>query len=58
MEVVGISNFRNNIKEYLEKAVEEQKEIIITRQSKKESAVLISLKKYNELTKGVDNKEK
>lgn len=56
MEVVGISNFRSNIKEYLEKAVDEDKEIIITRQAKKESAVLISLKKYNELTKRVDNK--
>ena len=45
MITVGTSNFRSNIKEYLEKATEE-------------NTVLISLEKYNELTKGVDSKDK
>lgn len=58
MLTVGTSNFRSNIKEYLEKAVEENTDIIITRKNNKSSAVLISLEKYNELTKGVDSKDK
>ena len=58
MITVGTSIFRNNVKEYLEKAVEEKTDVIITRKNNQASAVLISLEKYNELIKGVDNKEK
>ena len=58
MLTVGTSNFRSNIKEYLEKATEENIDIIITRKNNQASAVLISLEKYNELIKGVDNKDK
>ena len=58
MITVGTSNFRSNIKEYLEKATEENTDIIITRKNNQASAVLISLEKYNELTKGVDSKDK
>ena len=58
MLTVGTSNFRSNIKEYLEKATEENTDIIITRKNNQASAVLISLEKYNQLTKGVDSKEK
>ena len=58
MITVGTSNFRSNIKEYLEKATEENTDIIITRKNNQASAVLISLEKYNQLTKGVDSKDK
>ena len=58
MEVVGVTKFRCNLKDYLEKVTEEKTDIIIKRQNNQDSIVLISLEKYNELLKGVDNKEK
>jgi|UniRef100_UPI00311AEF29 prevent-host-death family protein len=58
MEVVGVTKFRCNLKDYLEKVTEEKTDIVIKRQNNQDSIVLISLEKYNELLKGVDNKEK
>lgn len=58
MEVVGVTKFRCNLKNYLEKVTEEKTDIVIKRQNNQDSIVLISLEKYNELLKGVDNKEK
>lgn len=58
MEVVGVTKFRCNLKDYLEKVTEEKTDIVIKRQNNQDSIVLISLEKYNELLKGVNNKEK
>ncbi len=58
MEVVGVTKFRCNLKDYLEKVTEEKTDIVIKRQNNQDSIVLISLEKYNELLRGVDNKEK
>lgn len=58
MITVGTSNFRCKIKEYLEKATEKNTDIIITRKNNQASAVLISLEKYNQLTKWFDSKDK
>lgn len=58
MEVVGVTKFRCNLKDYLEKVTEKKTDIVIKRQNNQDSIVLISLEKYNELLKGVDNKEK
>lgn len=58
MEVVGVTKFRCNLKDYFEKVTEEKTDIVIKRQNNQDSIVLISLEKYNELLKGVDNKEK
>ena len=58
MEVVGVTKFRCNLKDYLEKVTEEKTDIVIKRKNNQDSIVLISLEKYNELLKGVDNKEK
>ena len=57
---IGLNRWKDNYYgEYRpEKAVEENTDIIITRKNNKSSAVLISLEKYNQLTKGVDNKDK
>lgn len=58
MEVVGVTKFRCNLKNYFEKVTDEKIDIVIKRQNNQDSIVLISLEKYNELLKGVDNKEK
>ena len=58
MEVVGVTKFRCNLKRLLEKVTEKKTDIVIKRQNNQDSIVLISLEKYNELLKGVDNKEK
>lgn len=58
MEVIGVTKFRCNLKGYLEKVTEEKTDIVIKRQNNQDSIVLISLEKYNELLKEVDNKEK
>ncbi|WP_335943329.1 type II toxin-antitoxin system Phd/YefM family antitoxin [Fusobacterium polymorphum] len=58
MEVVGVTKFRCNLKDYFEKVTDEKIDIVIKRQNNQDSIVLISLEKYNELLKGVDNKEK
>lgn len=58
MEVVGVTKFRCNLKDYFEKVTDEKIDIVIKRQNNQDSIVLISLEKYNELLKRVDNKEK
>ena len=58
MEVIGVTKFRCNLKDYFEKVTDEKIDIVIKRQNNQESIVLISLEKYNELLRGVDNKEK
>ena len=58
MEVVGVTKFRCNLKDYFEKVTDEKIDIVIKRQNNQDSIVLISLEKYNELLNGVDNKEK
>ena len=58
MEVVGVTKFRCNLKDYFEKVTDEKIDIVIKRQNNQDSIVLISLEKYNELLRGVDNKEK
>ena len=58
MEIVGVTKFRCNLKDYFEKVTDEKIDIVIKRQNNQDSIVLISLEKYNELLKGVDNKEK
>lgn len=58
MEVVGVTKFRCNLKDYLEKVTDEKIDVVIKRQNNQDSIVLISLEKYNELLRGVDNKEK
>ncbi|WP_336012866.1 type II toxin-antitoxin system Phd/YefM family antitoxin [Fusobacterium polymorphum] len=58
MEVIGVTKFRCNLKDYFEKVTDEKIDIVIKRQNNQDSIVLISLEKYNELLRGVDNKEK
>ena len=58
MEVVGVTKFRCNLKDYFEKVTDEKIDIVIKRQNNQDSIVLISLEKYNELLKRADNKEK
>ena len=57
MITVGTSNFRSNIKN-IQKSNRRKYRYYNYEKNNQASAVLISLEKYNELTKGVDSKDK
>lgn len=54
MIVVNYTTLRNNLKEYCDKAIDEDEIIIITRKNKK-NVVLINFEKYNEMVKIIEN---
>lgn len=54
MIVVNYTTLRNNLKDYCNKATDENEIVIITRKNEKNVA-LINLEKYNEMVKIVEN---
>ena len=56
MLAVNYSTVRENLKNYFEKATDENETVIITRKNEK-NVVILSLEQYNELMKAVRNAE-
>lgn len=56
MLAVNYSTIRNNFKGYCDKATDEEETVIVTRKNEK-NIVLMSLEKYNTLTKALRNAE-
>jgi antitoxin YefM len=56
MLAVNYSTLRNNLKNYCDKATDENETVIITRKDEK-NVVIMSLDKYNALTKSARNAE-
>ena len=56
MLAVNYSTIRSNLKDYFDKATDENETVIVTRKDEK-NVVLISLEKYNELMRAVRNAE-
>ena len=56
MLAVNYSTIRSNLKDYCDKATDENETIIVTRKNEK-NVVLISLEQYNEMTRNVKNTE-
>ena len=56
MLAVNYSTIRNNLKDYCDKATDENEIIIVTRKDEK-NVVLISLEKYNEFIRNMNNAE-
>ena len=56
MVAVNYTTIRNNLKNYCDKATEENETIIVTRKNDK-NVVLMSLTRYNEMIKAVKNAE-
>lgn len=56
MLAINYTTMRNNLKEYCDKATNENEDIIVTRKDEK-NVVLVSLEKYNQLMKTVRNAE-
>ncbi|MBQ7313297.1 MAG: type II toxin-antitoxin system Phd/YefM family antitoxin [Clostridia bacterium] len=56
MLAVNYSTIRSNLKDYCDKATDENETVIVTRKDEK-NVVLISLEKYNELMRAVRNAE-
>ena len=56
MLAVNYSTVRENLKNYFEKATDENETVIITRTNEK-NVVILSLEQYNELMKAVRNAE-
>lgn len=54
MIVVNYTTLRNNLKDYCNKATDENEIVIITRKNEKNVA-LINLEKYNEMVKIIEN---
>ena len=56
MLAVNYSTIRNNLKDYCNKASDNQETVIVTRKNEK-NVVLMSLDKYNQLEKAARNNE-
>jgi antitoxin YefM len=56
MLAVNYSTIRSNLKDYCDKATDENETVIVTRKDEK-NVVLISLEQYNEIMKQVRNTE-
>ena len=56
MLAVNYSTIRNNLKDYCDKATDENEIVIVTRKDEK-NVVLISLEKYNEFIRNIRNTE-
>lgn len=56
MLAVNYSTMRNNLKDYCDKASDQQETVIVTRKNEK-NVVLMSLEKYNRLVKAARNIE-
>lgn len=56
MLAVNYSTFRNNLKEYCDKATDSYETVIVTRKEEK-NVVIMSLEKYNQLEKAARNAE-
>ena len=56
MLAVNYSTIRSNLKEYCDKATDENETVIVTRKDEK-NVVLISLEKYNEFMRTIRNAE-
>lgn len=56
MLAVNYSTMRNNLKDYCDKASDQQETVIVTRKNQK-NVVLMSLEKYNRLVKAARNIE-
>ena len=56
MLAVNYSTIRSNLKDYCDKATDENETVIVTRKDEK-NVVLISLEQYNELIRAMKNAE-
>lgn len=56
MLAVNYSTIRNNLKAYCDKATDNNETVIVTRKDEK-NVVLLSLEKYNQITKAAQNSE-
>lgn len=56
MLAVNYSTIRSNLKDYCDKATDEDETVIVTRKDEK-NVVLISLEKYNEFIRNMKNTE-
>ena len=56
MLAVNYSTIRSNLKDYCDKATDENETVIVTRKDEK-NVVLISLEKYNEFMRTIRNAE-
>ncbi len=56
MVAVNYSTMRNNLKDYCDKASDQQEIVIVTRKNEK-NIVLMSLEQYNQLEKAARNNE-
>ena len=56
MLAVNYSTIRSNLKDYCDKATDENETVIVTRKDEK-NVVLISLEKYNEFIRNMKNTE-
>ena len=56
MLAINYSTIRSNLKDYCDKATDENETIIVTRKGEK-NVVLISLEKYNEFVRNMKNTE-
>ena len=56
MLAVNYSTIRRNLKDYCDKATDENETVIVTRKDEK-NVVLISLEQYNEFIKNIKNLE-
>ena len=56
MLVINYSTIRSNLKDYCDKATDENETIIVTRKGEK-NVVLISLEQYNEFVRNMKNTE-
>lgn len=56
MLAVNYSTIRNNLKAYCDEATENNETIIVTRKEEK-NVVILSLEKYNQMIKAVQNAE-
>lgn len=56
MLAVNYSTIRNNLKDYCDKATDENEVVIVTRKDEK-NVVLISLEQYNQVMKALRNVE-
>ena len=56
MLAVNYSNIRKNLKEYCDKATDEDETVIVTRKNEK-NVVIMSLEQYNSIMKAIRNAE-
>lgn len=56
MVVVNYSTVRNNLKDYCDKATDQQETVIVTRKDEK-NVVILSLERFNQLEKMARNAE-